>query len=83
MKPKLITTEISIPGSGTHTKLTPKEKSAVEAFLKAAENLPKSMCIRLEDFVAKDECHLTIHKRITRGFAVSVGGVRKRSLIFP
>lgn len=83
MKAKLITTEISVPGSGTPAKLTPGERVAVEAFLKAVENLPKSLCIHLEDFVAKDECHLTLHKRVTKGFAVFVGGIRKRSLIFP
>lgn len=83
MKPKLITTEITIPGSGTTAKLTPKEQAAVEAFLESARKLPKSLRVSLNDYAAPNESHLVVYKRVTRGFSVFVGGIRKRSLLFP
>lgn len=83
MKPKLITTEISIPGSSAPTKLTPKEKAAAEAFLEAAQKLPESISVSLKYYAAPNESHLVVYKRVTRNFSVFVGGIRKRSLLFP
>ena len=62
-------------------QLTPHERLAVDAFLAAAKALPRNICIDLD----KDDWshqHLSVSKRISRGMALRVGGLRKRSLIF-
>ncbi len=61
--------------------LTPKEKTAVDAFIAAAKALPESICIDVDD---NDwgEPNLTVSKRITRGSAQQVASLRKKSLCF-
>ena len=60
-------------------KLTPEEKGAVDAFIAAARNLPKSICVGIEDF---DGPGIIVSKRISRGYAFHVAKLRKKSLIF-
>ena len=61
-------------------KLTPKEQTAVDAFLAAAKALPKSLCIDVRDDAG--EPNLKVSKRITRGSCQQVAGLRKKSLVF-
>ena len=62
-------------------RLTPKEKCAVDAFVAAAEALPKSICIEVDDNW-DGEGHLRISKRITRGSCRLVASLRKKTLHF-
>lgn len=61
-------------------KLTPAEKRAVDTFIAAARKLPKSIAISVDDF--GHECGLFVVKRVSRGYAVNVATLRKKSLIF-
>lgn len=61
--------------------LTPKEKTAVDAFLAAAKALPKSICIKVDDGW-DNEPNLRVSKRTTRGSAQQVATLRKKSLSF-
>ena len=61
-------------------KLTPKEQAAVDAFVAAANALPRSLCVGISDYEDKDD-GLTVSKRITSGFTQVVANVRKRSLV--
>ena len=62
-------------------KITDKEKSAVDAFVKAAKELPKGLVIGISDFKDRDD-GITVSKRITSGMTQVVARVRKKSLIF-
>lgn len=60
-------------------KLTDAEKTAIDNFLTAAKNLPKTLCVEIND----DDYHqLTIYKRSEPGMAIKVAGLRKQSLYF-
>ena len=60
-------------------KLTPEEKAAVDAVVKAVKNLPKSICIAVEEY---DDATLRVRKRITENSAVSVATLHKPSICF-
>lgn len=62
--------------------LTADERKAVEAFLAAAEALPDSICIDVDDMGFDDEPHLLVRKRTAAGVATKVGELTKSSLVF-
>lgn len=61
--------------------LTPAEQIAVDAFLRAAKALPKTLCIHVRDYDDGGD-NLAVSKRITAGSAMRVAGLRKKSLVF-
>jgi hypothetical protein len=61
-------------------KLTPKEQSAVDAFVEAAKSLPRSLCVGISDYDDGDD-GLAVYKRITPGMTRVVANVRKKSLV--
>jgi len=61
--------------------LTSKEQIAVDAFMRAAKALPKSICISVDEFW-DNEPSLKVSKRITSGAARQVAALRKKSLCF-
>lgn len=73
--------ELSEKEIKSRAALTPKEQTAVDAFLAAAKALPKSICIDV-DHNDWGEPNLTVSKRITRGSARQVAALRKKSLSF-
>jgi hypothetical protein len=60
-------------------KLTPEEKEAVDALIKAVKNLPKTICIAVDQY---DDATLRVRKRITSHSAVSVATLHKPSIYF-
>lgn len=58
-------------------RLTPEEKTAVEALLAAVRALPKSLCLDVDE-----EDGFSVSKRITRGSCKQVACVRRKSLKF-
>ena len=57
-------------------KLTAKEAAAIAVFVAAARKLPSTICLDVDDD------GLSITKRVTRGYAVGVTTVRRRSFRF-
>jgi hypothetical protein len=70
--------ESEIKASAT---LTPKEQSAVNAFIAAAKALPKSICIEV-DGNDWGEPNLLVSKRITSYSTQQVASLHKKSLCF-
>jgi len=62
-------------------KLTDKEKTAVDAFVKAAKDLPKGLVIGISDFDDRND-GIIVSKMITSGMSEVVARVRRKSLIF-
>ncbi len=76
--------ELSNDEIKARAKLTPKEQIAVDALMAAVRDLPKSLCISVEEVWEDDssEPNFSVSKRITRGSAQQVAKLRKKSLHF-
>jgi hypothetical protein len=57
-------------------RVTSEEQEAVDVFIAAARVLPKSICVEVSDG------YLVVRKRVSRGCAVPVARLRKKSLVF-
>jgi len=69
------------PTSAKIASLTPEEKTAINAFIQAARNLPKSICIEVDDDW-EGKAGIIINKRTSPHSCQQVAGLRKKSLVF-
>jgi hypothetical protein len=72
--------ELSAEDINQHATLTKKEKAAIDAFIRAARALPRTICAEIID--DEGQTTLTVCKRITARAAKRVAGLRKKSLCF-